>query len=75
MLIRLKILFLLKRVRINKSKMENESKIVGSVFIMNGLKWKVIREGIKDWFGVECQSGNRSFISMHIDELKDFGVS
>jgi hypothetical protein len=46
--------------------------MLGIFFIMNGRVWKVKTEGITDWCGVECQTGNRSFISMHIDEIKEF---
>lgn len=46
--------------------------ILGTVFIMNGREWKVKTEGMMDWYGVECQTGYRSFISMHIDEIIEF---
>jgi hypothetical protein len=46
--------------------------ILGTVFIMNGREWKVKTEGITDWYGVECQTEHRSFISMYIDEIIEF---
>jgi len=45
--------------------------VIGSVFIMQGNKWKVKTKGVNDMYGVECQKHNHSFISMHIDEINE----
>ncbi len=45
--------------------------VIGSVFIMQSNKWKVKTKGVNGMYGVECQNHNRSFISMHIDDINE----
>jgi hypothetical protein len=50
----------------------NITTIIGSTFEMSGWHWEVKTEGEYGWFGVQCIEPPHSFISMHIEEIKQY---